>query len=58
MDSRLTLLIQNALETVKKVRIFAEDENLLNEQEYIDFEVILSKISTMDPNTKIENGDY
>lgn len=46
----LMKLIGTALDAVVDVRLYAKDWDLLNSQEYINFEDELNKLSVEDPN--------
>lgn len=46
--------ITDALNKVESIRKSAEDLDLLDTQEYLSFEDELNKISTMDPNDRIQ----
>ena len=43
-------IIGEALQKVAEVRLFAKERNLLNTQEYLNFEDDLNAVSIADPN--------
>lgn len=45
---RITRLAERAMREVNRVKEFAEDKNLLDSQEYLDFEDKLNAFSVMD----------
>ncbi|WQJ53326.1 MAG: hypothetical protein [Wendovervirus sonii] len=45
--------IKSVTSEINIIRRFAEDNNLLHEQIYINFEDFLNKISTMDPADRL-----
>lgn len=48
--AQLLQMIGKALEACADVRLYAKDWDLLNSQEYINFEDELNKLSVKDPN--------
>ena len=50
---RLERLAERALREARRVKEFAEDRNLLNSQEYLDFEDKLNAFSVMDHSADV-----
>ena len=48
--AQLLQLIGKALEAAADVRLYAKEWNLLNSQDYLNFEDELNKLSVKDPN--------